>query len=851
MFDSQKGSASHTLSLNADGTTGAGTTSCCHNEGKTNLSSGKTYITVAVALPVFSTFTYEVPSRLVPVAAVGKRVLVPFKNLTVTAYVLEANDATDQDGVKEIFDVLDDTPMFPESMVRFFSWISDYYRYPIGEVIRGALPGGLNFTQVETVRITEKGYSMLGGTSPETINRAVLEVLATMGPMRVRRLCRECGDKVSPETLRNLDRSGCLAREREFKPGRVRPKTEPYVVSANQRPPADSLSQARSNILNTVENYGQISLRALKGHFPYAGRLVNRMAADGFLTLVDRRVYRDPFGETIESDYGGPVLSGDQAAVVDNLVDALDKGFSTYLLYGITGSGKTEVYMRAVAEALERGRQALVLVPEIALVSQMESIFRARFGECVALLHSGLSEGERLDQWIRIVEGKATVAIGARSAIFAPFEKIGIIVVDEEHDDSYKQETKLRYHARDLAVVRAKLHGAVALLGSATPSVQSYHNVLSGKFQGLNLTRRIEDRGLPEVTVIDLRDAKGPRRTKPFITKDLRLAMEETLSRGEQALLFLNRRGFANFSVCLVCGAPVHCRNCDITMTLHQETNTLKCHYCGYATAQAVGCPVCGSAKVRAIGLGTEKVEARIREIFPEARVARMDRDATSRKGALLSILKGLRSGDIDILIGTQMVAKGHDYPNITLVGIICADLSLNFPDFRACERTFQLLAQVAGRAGRGARPGRVILQTFNPDHYSILTAKEQDYKAFYEKEIGFRSALRYPPFSRLIQILISGTDKGRTAEYALSLGQICRGLQSANRSYRDNVQLLGPVSAPLARLQRRYRWQLLLKGLKPGPLHGLSRELLEKAERTMKKGGIRVVVDVDPVDML
>jgi primosomal protein N' (replication factor Y) len=809
------------------------------------------YIEVAVALPVFRTFTYEVPEPLCPLATVGKRVLVPFKNLQVTGYILELLPTTYQTGIREILDILDDTPMFPPSMIPFFNWIADYYRYPLGKVIKGALPGGLNMTHVETVSITDKGRSVLLEPSPKTVNRTVLEILEKRGTLRLRPLYKDLKEELSPRALRSLEQAGWIIKERKLKPGRVRPKMERYVRAVDERPSAESLPKVRRHILKIIEDRGEVSLPALRAEVPSAGRFLKKMADDGFLSVVERSCYRDPFGEPIAPDAGAPNLTRDQGSVVGCVSNALGNGFKAYLLYGITASGKTEVYMRAVAAALERDQEALVLVPEIALISQMERLFRARFGDRVALLHSGLSEGERFDQWIRILRKEAKVAIGARSAIFAPFEDLGLIIVDEEHDDSYKQESKLRYHARDLAIVRAKSQDAVALLGSATPSVASYHNVQTGKFRGLKLSKRIENRLLPEVRIVDLKEPEGHRRIKPFITKELEDGIAETLGRGEQTLLFLNRRGFANYPACVHCGSPVRCKNCDITMTLHQEANAFKCHYCGYTRAQVGGCHTCGSSKIKLLGLGTERVEAEIKEIFPQARVARMDRDSTARKGALVKILKDLRTGAVDILVGTQMVAKGHDYPNITLVGIICADLSLNFPDFRAAERTFQLLAQVAGRAGRGARPGRVILQTFNPDHFCILTAKAQDYRAFYDHEIHFRRTLQYPPFSRLIQILITGKDKEQTAQYAQNLGEICRALQSENRSYQENVKLLGPVAAPIARLQQQYRWQLLLKGLKPGPLHSLTRTLMERAERTIRKGTIKVIVDVDPLDML
>jgi primosomal protein N' (replication factor Y) len=808
------------------------------------------YVEVAVALPVSNTFTYEIPVRLRSQAAVGKRVMVPFRTRRVTGYILELLEDTNQAGVKELFEILDDEPLFPSAMTSFFRWIADYYMYPMGEVIRGALPGGINVTQVTRIGITDQGVAALSNPGIKGPDRILLEALKRGGPTGRSTLSKVMKEEVSPRTLGSLERGGLIVREQKLRPGRVRPKKERYVRALPRKRPTGSLSQVRRAILGILEAQREISVKALRAEVPSAGRLVKKMAGDGLLELLERHVYRDPFGETIEADTSLPVLTEEQQAVVAEVVEGLGRGFETYLLYGITGSGKTEVYMRAVAGALERGYQALVLVPEIALISQTERLFRGRFGDCIALLHSGLSEGERFDQWMRILRGEANVAIGARSAIFAPFDRLSLIIVDEEHDDSYKQESKLRYHARDLAVVRAKLQSAVALLGSATPSIQSYHNVRKRKFRGLHLRKRIEDQVLPEVQVVDLRQGEEPRRTKPFMTPELKEAMSETLDGGEQVLLFLNRRGFAPSPVCSRCGEPVRCKNCDITMTLHQGDRCFKCHYCGHSCTQSVACQACGNPKIKPVGLGTEKIEAKVKTLFPEARVARMDKDTTAQRGALLKILKDLKGGAIDILVGTQMVAKGHHYPNITLVGIICADLSLNFPDFRAGERTFQLLAQVAGRAGRGSRRGRVILQTFNPKHFSILAASNQDYAAFYRHEIPFRRDLQYPPYSRLIQILVAGRDKAETAKHARRLGEVCRQLQSEERTYEEGVEVLGPVAAPLSRIQGRYRWHLLLKGLQVGPLHSLCQAAIARTEKGVPRT-VRVVVDVDPVDML
>ena len=811
------------------------------------------FVEVAVALPVFKALTYAIPSALRSQIKTGKRVLVPVRNRQVTGYVLGHVDSADYETVKKIGCVLDDTPLFPASMVPFFRWIADYYLYPIGEVIKGALPSGITAKEIHTFTLSNKGRTVLSsGNSLDALHRAVLETLQKNStPTTAQTLSKQLGRHVHLTNLASLERAGLVERQQKLTGGRVRPKKERYVTLIQNPPATVKLSKAREKILTMLEDCGEISMRVLRARRPSAGRLAEKMAAGGLLDIVEREVYRDPFGMPIELEPIPPLLTAEQTNAVTAVTDALGRGFQTFLLHGITGSGKTEVYMQTVAAAIEKGHQALVLVPEIALISQTERLFRARFGDCVALLHSGLSQGERFDQWMRIVRKQAKIAIGPRSALFAPFEQLGLIIVDEEHDDSYKQESKLRYHARDLAVVRAKIEGAVAILGSATPSIQSYHNVRAKKYRGLSLKKRIDDQALPAVEVVDLRETSGYRRAKPFITDELKAAMDNTLGRGEQVLLFLNRRGFANYPTCTSCGQPVRCKYCDVTMTLHQSVNAFKCHYCGHSLAQPVGCPNCGNSKMRLIGLGTERVEAKVKDIFPNARIARMDRDTITQKGALISILKGLRNGQIDILIGTQMVAKGHHYPNITLVGILCADLSLNFPDFRAGERTFQLLAQVAGRAGRGTTHGRVILQTFNPKHFSIVTARDQDFMAFYRQEIGFRKGLAYPPYARLAQILITGKGKERTARYAKDIGILSRKAQSKNKLFSKNVQILGPVVAPLARIKQQYRWQLLLKGKSVEALHGLVTTLRVEMENHIPQKAVRVVLDIDPVNML
>jgi primosomal protein N' (replication factor Y) len=517
------------------------------------------------------------------------------------------------------------------------------------------------------------------------------------------------------------------------------------------------------------------------------------------------------------------------------------------LLAGVTGSGKTEVYMHLADEVIRRGFTVLVLIPEIALISQMERRFRARFGDRIAILHSGLSAGERYDQWLRIRRQDVSIAIGARSAIFAPFSKIGLIVVDEEHDTSYKQDGSLRYNARDLAILRAKFENGLAVLGSATPSIQSYYNASRKRFIAVELARRVEKRPLPRIAVVDLRHSRDQRGLRRFFSEELRQAMTETLAKGEQVLLFLNRRGYAGFPVCGDCGESIKCRNCDITLTYHQKAELYKCHYCGFHQAAPIKCTKCGSSKIKPLGIGTEKVEDAVCKLFPDARVARMDSDTMARKGSMLRLLKDLRHHRVDILVGTQMVAKGHDFPNITLVGIICADLSLSFPDFRASERTFQLLAQVAGRAGRGDIAGQVVLQTYNPEHFSITAAQKQDFKTFYAQEIQYRKALRYPPFSRIILLRIAGRNETQTVEHAQMVGRICRDLRQSDSRYLETIEIFGPIEAALPRIAGKYRWQVMLKGLNVRSLHRFAETLVYRHAAVFNRREVKVAVDVDP----
>ncbi len=817
------------------------------------MNSSGNYIEVAVTLPVFDTYTYHVPEALSALAAIGKRVLVPFQQRRVTGFVIGEGVSVQHVKIKTILDVLDDAPLFTPSMVPFFKWAADYYLHPVGNVIKSALPGGLNIYDLSMLTLTRKGIRCLKRGQVDALEKSILDTL-TPGRLSMKALNRRLGDIIPNALIHSMVHRGYIERQRVLNSAGTRPKMERYVtLSCTSSPPAISdrpLSQARQKIVGLLQERGEISVKELQRTVPTAPRLVRLMALDGGVTLSERRIYRDPLGAPIKPDRE-PVLTQEQEKVVGAVLDAMGHGFSAYLLAGVTGSGKTEVYLRLAGEARRRGTTVLVLVPEIGLISQMVRRFRARFGDCVAVLHSGLSAGERYDQWVRIAEGHVSIAIGARSAIFAPFQKIGLIIVDEEHDTSYKQEHAFRYNARDMAVVRSKLAGAVVLLGSATPSIQSYHNVTIRKFTELSLTKRVAARELPVITVVDLCKCKDNRGIRRFISPELHLALKETLARRQQAILFLNRRGFASFPVCKACGEAIRCRNCHITLTLHQKDNAYRCHYCGFTRPFTSSCRCCGSTRIHLLGLGTEKLEAAIRTLFPDARVARMDRDTTTRKGAVVRVLKGLRDGTTDILVGTQMVTKGHDFPNITLVGIICADLSLNFPDFRAGERTFQLLAQASGRAGRGETPGRVILQTYSPDHFSVMSAKHQDFKAFYHTEIEFRKSLSYPPFSRMVMLRISGKDKEKTQQHAMAVGKAGQALKLETVVFSKNISIMGPIEAPLTKIANRYRWQILLKSPAAGPLHRFVNRLVHDYRFIGGAGHVKVDVDVDPFSML
>ncbi|WP_408954404.1 primosomal protein N' [Natroniella sp. ANB-PHB2] len=576
---------------------------------------------------------------------------------------------------------------------------------------------------------------------------------------------------------------------------------------------------------------------------------VRRLKEKGLLFYQWLEVKRNPYRANDFAQTEPLDPTAEQSLAIKRICSALNEVNSrTFLLKGVTGSGKTEVYLQAIAQVLAKGQEAIVLVPEISLTPQTIARFKGRFGEQVAVLHSQLSIGERFDEWRKIKEGEVKIVVGARSAIFAPFENLGIIIIDEEHETSYKQADHPKYHAREVAVKRAELNGAVTLLGTATPSLEAYYRAQIGDYQMLELPTRIDNRPLPPVEVVDLREELKDGNRSMFSSL-LQEKLTQTLERGEQSIIFLNRRGFSTFVQCRECGHVMECEACDVSLTYHAHSNLLQCHYCDHKETNPDICPECESRYIKYFGLGTQKVEEQLQELLPEADILRMDVDTTRRKGSYQQILSDFKTGKADILLGTQMVAKGHDFSNVTLVGVITADTSLNFPDFRAGERTFQLLTQVAGRTGRGEKSGEVIVQSYTPEHYSIQLAKEHDYESFYQYEIEQRQGCLYPPYSHLINIIVAGEEEERVIKLANQLGVIINSyLHNLNS---EEIMLLGPVPAPLSKLKGEFRWQLILKGTDLEKLRQVNVESLEQLREEESIETVRVSIDVDPIGML
>ena len=823
------------------------------------------FANVVFPIPVDHAFSYEVPESFKNLIRVGSRVLAPFGRRKLTGFVVELATKIDFSEVKAIEDVLDDTPIFTEEILRLARWIAEYYLSSWGEVLDATLPKGINLESKRLVRILgEWRVEQLKSLPDVSENqRKILQALFNNGALSFQQLRRKIGSQNLSYNLLQLQKKKYISVQEIVARARTRERTMNFIELSSEWLESNNLDDEinalmlkhsrQAEILKILKDFpeglfqvdllkqAQVSLSGLKS-----------LLRKGIVMVSQKEIFRDYYQHLHPETPKKIILNKDQRRSLNEIESQIKEGgFQTFLLFGVTGSGKTQVYMEAIARVREMDKTAIVLVPEISLTPQTVKRFKDFFGNDVAVLHSRMSSGERYDSWRRIHRGEYHIVIGPRSAVFAPLKNIGLIVVDEEQEATYKQyDMAPRYHARDVAIVRAKMNNALVILGSATPSVESYFNAEHKKYTLLTLPNRVEDIPLPEVEIVDMsKEHQKHRGGEPTVFSSRLLEkISEKLALHEQVILLQNRRGFSTYIVCQDCGYIEKCINCDITLTYHREGNKLMCHYCGYQKAAPEVCPNCGGVNIRYSGIGTQRVEDELKFFFPKARTIRMDMDTTSRKGSHDQILRDFSRGLYDILLGTQMVAKGLDFPRVTLVGVISADTTLLIPDYRASERTFQLLTQVAGRAGRKDKQGEVIIQTYAPKNHSILFAQKHDYLRFYASEINQRKDLLYPPFGKLIEVEFRGQEEKSVSGYA-------NRFVSLLNVRSDFYQVLGPSPAPLAKIQGNYRYHIILKNdRRKDPSGKRIREEVKIAFQKFKKRyrpkDVKITIDVDPVDL-
>jgi len=821
---------------------------------------------VAIPLNVFQTFTYALPVSFAAQAKAGARVLVPFGKQLLTAYIVDLHETLEEAGqeadsydVKEVEELFDTEPLVTAEMLELAKWIADYYYAPWGEVIKCCLPAGINAEAETLVSITPIGRNALTtvfAKRPTSAKTQALTKLAEAAFLKATELAKELTKARANAVIRDLEKDGYVTVTRQVQQATVKPKRQQAVRLIERAPIEGSkpLNEQQERIIKQLfDAGGALSFAQLTEQAAVSPSVIRTLEKRGYVEVFIREVRRDPLahlpkhnGNGNGNGADGLTLTPKQANALASITDALNnKAYTAFLLHGVTGSGKTEVYIRAMAAAVNQGKTALMLVPEISLTPMFARRLRAHFGDAVAILHSSLSDGERLDEWNRIRTGEARVCIGARSAIFAPLENIGLIVVDEEHEASYKQDETPRYHGRDTAIMRASKAQAVIILGSATPSMESYHNAHTGKYTYLKLDERIGGRQLAQVEIVDMRAVFAQYGKQQLFSDAMKTAVADNHARGEQTLVLLNRRGYSSFTLCRACGHTARCVNCDVTLTYHKLEARLTCHYCGHQERVPRNCPDCQGPYIYFVGEGTEQIEVLLKDLYPDMRISLLDRDTTRRRGAFEKLLGEFATGEVDLMVGTQMIAKGHDFPNVTLVCVISVDAGLGMPDFRSAERTFQLLTQVAGRAGRGDKPGRVLIQSYHTEHYALEFAKEQNYDKFYAHEIGFRREMRYPPFVALINVLIRHNEFAKASSVAGDLTRLVKAADAENV-----LRVLGPAPAPLSRLKGEHRLQVLIKTR----YRRQAREALDAAMLTLKESGVdlkMVNIEVDPVSLM
>ena len=804
------------------------------------------YCDVSLPVPLDQVFTYLLPETLRHRVQRGSRVLAPFGTRKLAGVVLRTHSEQPtsllQGQPRELLRLLEEEPALDDELLKLGNWISGYYCAPLGEVLRAMTPLAGDLRRGKIFSLTKSGRDAArqlhlsdAGEDPATEVLRLLDVRALSATYLAQKVQK------AGVVLRSLEKKGFVevedvAAERDP----LRAQAARLRAEFIRRPVQEKLAKAERELLSYLELHpGSHNVADLELAVPKASTAARALARRELVKLTVEAV------ATSQVPFRAPhALNPHQQAAFDRIGAALKaKQFQTFLLQGVTGSGKTEIYLNAIDAALALGCGALMLVPEIGLTPAVAGQFHHRFGARVAILHSAFHDSERAQEWRRIRSGDALVVVATRSGVFAPVRNLGLIIVDEEHDQSYKQQETPRYHGRDVAILRARDRGAVVVLGSATPSLESRYNAERGKYERLLLPERVESRPMPVVQVIDTREEFLETRKQATFSRALIMAVTDRLENGEQSMLLLNRRGFSSFMTCRACGERLECPNCSVTLTFHRRDRRMLCHYCNFSSRVPERCPKCDSDHIQFLGVGSERVEDELHGAFPRARIARIDRDTTRGKRDYEAILAKFRDREYDILVGTQMIAKGHDIPNVTLVGIVSADTGLGLPDFRAAERTFQLLTQAAGRAGRGTMPGVVLMQTVNPDHYAIRFAAEQDYEKFYAKEIEFRRLMHYPPFGALANVIVRGTREEEALARSAALGRL---LNPAP----EGVKILGPAAASLARLKNEYRYQMLIKTSSRKRLNEILGQVRGFAAAE-KWNPTSLVIDVDPMTIL
>lgn len=789
------------------------------------------------AYPVDRPFDYLVPSNMEQLIEAGCRVKVPFGHRDVLGFVVGFVDQTDvpQNKLKQVSKLLDIEPVITAEMLAMSKWMTHKTLCYEIDALQVMLPSALRAKYEKNVQLLVEINNLVPQLAAQFGQKTVVPYKKFENAQLLEML-KSAIKLQQVQTVTVVKQQGKMKSVRKFEVTQELQQLQAIQEQLSNR--AKKQKQAIEWLQNHIGE--RFTPQELLDQAGISASVLKAIAELGVGQFIDEETYRDPFSHEVDHTKALQLTDEQSTALNEITVSMDEQKASTFLLHGVTGSGKTEVYLQAIQKAINEGKEAIVLVPEISLTPMMTERFRGRFGELVAVMHSGLSQGEKYDEWRKIQRGEVKVVVGARSAIFAPFTNVGLIILDEEHESTYKQEDTPRYHARDVAIWRSEYYNCPVILGSATPALESFARAQKNVYRLLSLKQRAKSQALPAVEIVDMREElhKGNR---SMFSISLAEAIRQRLERKEQMVLFLNRRGYSSFVLCRDCGTVVQCQNCDISLTYHRSSEKLRCHYCGYEEHVPTECPECQSEHIRFFGTGTQKIESEIYKVFPEARVIRMDVDTTRQKGAHERLLEDFGEGKADILLGTQMIAKGLDFPNITLVGVMSADTSLNLPDFRAAEKTYQLLTQVSGRAGRHELPGEVIIQTYTPEHYAIELAQAQIFEPFYNQEMTIRRRFAYPPYFYVVLIQISHEDVMQAAEYAGLASDFVR------QNLSNQVQLIGPTAASISRIQNRYRYQCLIKYKREPQLNDVLKKLIKLYRTDWIKKGVLMTVDLDP----